>query len=90
MIKIIGRAGVPFEVMGIMLGEYLDEFTITITDVFSMPVVATTVSVESIDPVFQVKMMDMLKLVGRREESVGWYHSHPGFGCWLSFVDVKT
>jgi len=21
---------------------------------------------------------------------VGWYHSHPGFGCWLSMVDVKT
>ena len=21
---------------------------------------------------------------------VGWYHSHPGFGCWLSGVDVNT
>jgi proteasome lid subunit RPN8/RPN11 len=21
---------------------------------------------------------------------VGWYHSHPGFGCWLSGVDVHT
>lgn len=21
---------------------------------------------------------------------VGWYHSHPGFGCWLSSVDVNT
>jgi len=21
---------------------------------------------------------------------VGWYHSHPGFGCWLSGVDVST
>ena len=21
---------------------------------------------------------------------VGWYHSHPGFGCWLSNVDVNT
>ena len=21
---------------------------------------------------------------------VGWYHSHPGFGCWLSNVDINT
>lgn len=21
---------------------------------------------------------------------MGWYHSHPGFGCWLSSVDVNT
>ena len=21
---------------------------------------------------------------------VGWYHSHPGFGPWLSGVDVQT
>lgn len=24
------------------------------------------------------------------EVVVGWYHSHPGFGCWLSSVDVNT
>lgn len=21
---------------------------------------------------------------------LGWYHSHPGFGCWLSGVDINT
>ena len=21
---------------------------------------------------------------------VGWYHSHPGFGCWLSGGDINT
>ena len=21
---------------------------------------------------------------------VGWYHSHPGYGCWLSGIDVST
>lgn len=26
----------------------------------------------------------------RPEMVVGWYHSHPGFGCWLSGVDVNT
>ena len=26
----------------------------------------------------------------RPEGVVGWYHSHPGYGCWLSGIDVKT
>jgi COP9 signalosome complex subunit 5 len=21
---------------------------------------------------------------------VGWYHSHPSYGCWLSGIDVNT
>jgi len=43
-----------------------------------------------VDPVFQAKMLDMLKQTGRPEMVVGWYHSHPGFGCWLSGVDINT
>jgi len=31
------QAGVPFEVMGLMVGEIVDEYTITVVDVFSMP-----------------------------------------------------
>lgn len=27
---------------------------------------------------------------GRPEVVVGWYHSHPGFGCWFSGTDVNT
>ncbi len=46
------KAGIPFEVMGIMLGEFVDEYTIEVRDVFSMPTIATTVSVESVDPVY--------------------------------------
>ena len=65
---------------------------------------------EAVDPVFQTKMLDMLKQTGRYgkhsllpvlplsssstpprpEMVVGWYHSHPGFGCWLSGVDINT
>ena len=55
-----------------------------------MPQHGTGVSVEAVDPVFQTKMLDMLKQTGRPEMVVGWYHSHPGFGCWLSGVDVNT
>lgn len=50
----------------------------------------TGVSVEAVDPVFQTKMLEMLAQTGRSEMVVGWYHSHPGFGCWLSSVDINT
>lgn len=111
-----GRAGVPMEVMGLMLGEFVDDYTVRVIDVFAMPQTGTVnvlrytrewrssafvqccllltfpqgVSVEAVDPVFQAKMLDMLKQTGRPEMVVGWYHSHPGFGCWLSGVDINT
>jgi len=85
-----GRAGVPMEVMGLMLGEFVDDYTVNVVDVFAMPQSGTGVSVEAVDPVFQAKMLDMLKQTGRPEMVVGWYHSHPGFGCWLSSVDCNT
>ncbi|TIB73066.1 Mov34-domain-containing protein [Wallemia mellicola] len=66
-----GRAGVPMEVMGLCLGEFVDDYTIHVTDVFAMPQSGTTQT-------------------GRSEMVVGWYHSHPGFGCWLSSVDINT
>lgn len=78
------------EVMGLMLGEFVDDYTVTVVDVFAMPQSGTGVSVEAVDPVFQSKMLDMLKQTGRPEMVVGWYHSHPGFGCWLSGVDMNT
>ncbi|KAI9681764.1 MAG: multicatalytic endopeptidase [Trizodia sp. TS-e1964] len=85
-----GRAGVPMEVMGLMLGEFVDDYTVRVVDVFAMPQSGTGVSVEAVDPVFQTKMMEMLRQTGRHETVVGWYHSHPGFGCWLSSVDINT
>jgi 26S proteasome regulatory subunit N11 len=63
-----GRAGVPMEVMGLMLGEFVDDFTVRVVDVFAMPQSGTGVSVEAVDPVFQMKMMEMLRQTGR----YGW------------------
>jgi len=85
-----GRAGVPMEVMGLMLGEFVDDYTVRVVDVFAMPQSGTSVSVESVDPVFQTKMLEFLQQTNRPEMVVGWYHSHPGFGCWLSGTDVNT
>merc|ERR1719453_1694711 len=85
-----GRAGVPMEVMGLMLGEFIDDYTVRVVDVFSRPQSGNSVTVEAVDPVFQMKMLDMLKQTGRPEVVVGWYHSHPGFGCWFSSTDINT
>jgi 26S proteasome regulatory subunit N11 len=76
--------------MGLMLGDYVDEYTVKCIDVFSMPQSGTETTIESIDEGFQVKMVEMLKQTGRNEIVVGWYHSHPGFGCWLSQTDINT
>ena len=53
------------EVMGLMLGEFVDDYTVRVVDVFAMPQSGTGVSVEAVDPVFQTKMMDMLRQTGR-------------------------
>ena len=87
-----GRAGVPMEVMGLMLGEFVDEYTVQVIDVFAMPQSGTTVSVESVDYVFQTKMVDMLKQTGRYAKlcscALFLHISHilypqPGNGCGL-------
>lgn len=85
-----GRAGVPMEVMGLMLGSFVDEYTTIVVDVFAMPQSGTSVTIEAVDTAFQVQMIEMLKQTDRSENVVGWYHSHPGFGCWLSSVDINT
>lgn len=85
-----GREGVPNEVMGLMLGEFVDDYTVKVDDVFSMPQIGTGQSVEAVDEVFQVEMKEMLSRTGRDQIVVGWYHSHPGFGPWLSGIDQQT
>jgi len=59
------------EVMGLMLGEFVDEYTVQVIDVFAMPQSGTTVTVESVDHVFQTKMVDMLKQTGRYAPMTG-------------------
>ena len=86
-----GKAGIPVEVMGLMIGDYIDEYTVKCVDVFAMPQAGAETTVESIDEKFQVDMLEKLKQTGRTNEvNIGWYHSHPGYGCWLSSTDINT
>lgn len=56
-------------------GEFVDDYTVQVIDVFAMPQTGTGVSVEAVDPVFQAKMLDMLKQTGRPEMVVGEFCS---------------
>ena len=77
--------------MGLMLGEFVDEYTVRVIDVFAMPQSGTGVSVEAVDPVFQTKMLDMLKQTGRPEmvADAFWSDSRLShllvhfLGCWM-------
>jgi COP9 signalosome complex subunit 5 len=35
---------------------------------------------------YMVTYLENLKKMGRLENVIGWYHSHPGYGCWLSGI----
>lgn len=50
-----GRAGVPMEVMGLMLGEFVDDYTVRVIDVFAMPQSGTVINLKE-------KMFFMLRL----------------------------
>lgn len=39
---------------------------------------------------YMTQYMESAKKVGRLENAIGWYHSHPGYGCWLSGIDCST
>ncbi|CAE7112781.1 unnamed protein product [Rhizoctonia solani] len=39
---------------------------------------------------YMVAFKEGSERAGRLENAIGWYHSHPGYGCWLSGIDVDT
>ncbi|KAJ5736948.1 COP9 signalosome complex subunit 5 [Penicillium malachiteum] len=85
------RSGGSLEVMGLMQGYILPE-TFVVTDAFRLPVEGTETRVNAQDEAneYIVSYLQSCRDAGRREDAVGWYHSHPGYGCWLSGIDVST
>lgn len=85
------RAGGDVEVMGLMQGYTLHD-AFVVTDAFRLPVDGTETRVNAQDDAneYLVEYLDLCRAQGRQENVVGWYHSHPGYGCWLSGIDVDT
>ena len=66
--------------------------TFIVTDAFRLPVEGTETRVNAQDTAneYMVEYLELCRNSGRMENSIGWYHSHPGYGCWLSGIDVDT
>lgn len=77
--------------MGLMLG-YVEHETFIVTDALRLPVegTETRVNAQSEADEYMVQYLDRSRQAGQLENAVGWYHSHPGYGCWLSGIDVGT
>ncbi|XP_057959964.1 COP9 signalosome complex subunit 5b-like isoform X2 [Malania oleifera] len=85
------RSGGTIEVMGLMQGK-TDGDAIIVMDAFALPVEGTETRVNAQADAYEymVDYSQTNKQAGRLENVVGWYHSHPGYGCWLSGIDVST
>ncbi|CAK3978924.1 COP9 signalosome complex subunit 5 [Lecanosticta acicola] len=85
------RSGGDIEVMGLMLG-YVEHETFIVTDAVRLPVEGTETRVNAQDEAneYIVNFLQKSRDAGKPENAVGWYHSHPGYGCWLSGIDVGT
>lgn len=85
------RSGGALEIMGLMQG-YVEAETFIVTDAFRLPVEGTETRVNAQGDAneYIVEYLDTCRAQGRQENVVGWYHSHPGYGCWLSGIDVET
>jgi len=86
------RSGGSIEIMGLMVG-YVSGESIIITDAFRLPVegTETRVNAQSEADEYMVNFGTLSREGGGQEENpIGWYHSHPGYGCWLSGIDVNT
>lgn len=85
------RSGGSIEVMGLMQGKISGD-TFIVTDAFRLPVEGTETRVNASEQAneYIVQYLTSSRENGRAENAVGWYHSHPGYGCWLSGIDVDT
>ncbi|WFD37968.1 COP9 signalosome catalytic subunit rri1 [Malassezia japonica] len=87
------RLGGALEVMGLMQGTVCpDTRTFYILDAFALPVHGTETRVNAQNEAYEymIQYLDQCSDVRRPQQAVGWYHSHPGYRCWLSGIDVET
>lgn len=88
--------GKNFEIIGYLIGHVCDDI-MYVLDTFEIPIKGTDSRVEVAAGLEGAKIMEMTVAnyemnakIGKTHPYIGWYHSHPGFGCWLSEIDVRT
>uniref|UniRef100_A0A914ZP85 MPN domain-containing protein n=1 Tax=Parascaris univalens TaxID=6257 RepID=A0A914ZP85_PARUN len=85
------RSGGNLEVMGLVQGK-VDANVLIVMDSFALPVEGTETRVNAQAQAYEYMSTytESCESIGRMDKVVGWYHSHPGYGCWLSGIDVST
>jgi len=86
------KSQVPYEAIGFLVGKdyrWLDKKWIFIDGFISGKTRATQLRVEFDEGVMGEIVAELRqKYTGRI--LVGWYHSHPGYGCFMSSTDIET
>ncbi len=92
------RSGGIVEVMGMLLGK-IDGRTMIIMDSFALPIARTGELINILETRVIAQREDyeyihlytlLAKEINLPENIIGWYHSHPGYGCWLTRIDVDV
>lgn len=79
------------EILGLMTGfVYCDD-----EGEYAVAAGAATCRLDADDASVRFRRDSLEELFGSMDSSegdrvVGWYHSHPGFGCYLSDTDIRT
>jgi len=82
------RSSMRNEIAGLLLGS-IRKKTLVVTDVVTGKQVSSPTHV-ALEEEFLVRVAFEYGRLGRRKSVVGWYHSHPGLGCFVSGVDFDT
>ena len=85
------ESGGDIEVMGLMQGKVIGD-TFYVMDSFRLPVQGTETRVNAGAEAdeFMIRWTETSEHMLSNDWVIGWYHSHPGYGCWLSGIDVQT
>ncbi|KAL8274683.1 hypothetical protein Esti_001398 [Eimeria stiedai] len=63
-----------------------------VTDCFALPVEGTETRVNAAEEAneYMIEYLEAAEKIPTMQKVLGWYHSHPNYGCWLSGIDVRT
>ncbi|MHA1129882.1 MAG: hypothetical protein ACTSQI_08855 [Candidatus Helarchaeota archaeon] len=77
------------EVIGFLIG-FFHKYFIEIIDIIIPEQSANRTSVKVEEEVSLVNELIKSQKMGIKTVCVGWWHSHPGFRCFLSATDIET
>ena len=81
------------ETMGLLVGKFYQSKArpwVLVEGYVTAPNTASSVSVRFSESSFGELSFKLFAAVGANQVVVGWLHSHPGLGCFLSHTDITT